>query len=188
MAEKKKAPCLPAEAKRKTGQIFGKQPRPFASPEITLKGKARTKPGDFLTEDVLPEVMSSTWRCKRKVRKGTKGTLRPCHIELAFIGERIGSKHKVPPGAYLRLCTEWAGEAFLIPVKDHTDALTKSREICACHQSKSRKKCATAFKAKYREVPPMQARAEKKAAAAKKPECIRWSKDGKRCLRRAKKE
>ena len=136
----------------KTGQIFGRKPSPFESPEMTLKGKSRTVPKDFLIDDVLPEVTSTTWRCKRKPPKGSKvKSLRPCHIELAFVGDKISQKQGVPPGAYLRLCMEWAGDAYLIPVSDHQDAMKKSKEICKCHMSKSRKRCAAAFSKKYLE-------------------------------------
>lgn len=185
MAKEDKIDCV--RKAPKTGKIFGRKPKPFDSRAMALEVKSRSTPKDFLTADVFPEVTSTTWRCKRKPAKGTpQKTLRPCHVELAFLGKEIAQKQKVPPGAYLRLCTEWAGEAFLIPVEDHADALTKSREICECHQKRSRKKCAGVFKKRYREVPAMQAKRERKAVEAGKPECLKWSKNKKRCLRRAK--
>jgi hypothetical protein len=85
-----------------------------------------------------------------QLSKGKAG-LRPCHVELLFVGAVQSQRRGVDPGMYLRFCTERSGAGRLVRVKDHSDALAKSNRYCACAtggDADRRASCATDMGAK----------------------------------------
>ena len=84
-------------------------------------------PARYNSHSVAPEVAIP----RHCTRKGAK-KLRPCHIELLFVGDELGAKFNVAPGAYLMACAKWAQPGALIPVRDHAHATRVSANFCSC--------------------------------------------------------
>lgn len=116
--------------------------------KMALKQPKRTAVPDLVREGTFAEPNADAKPCTRAVKKPAgwkKGDpwdpkpmqkLRPCHIELVLIGKgKVAQRYgNPPPGAYLRACSTWAGKVTLIPVKDHDDAMKKSKAFCACRK------------------------------------------------------
>ena len=152
-------------------------------------GKGRKRAPDYITTEVVPgpKAITTTEKCSL-TEKGKRIKIKKCDTSLQFVGNSTSPKMGVPVGAYLRICTKFGADPIMIPVKDHADAMKKSKRICGCVTSgETSMKCAKKVSGAVRPKLTRQAPRKKQASkASEKRECLRWSKSGNRCLRRAK--
>lgn len=192
MAKEKKNTCRPTR-ERTTGAILEDKIGDLSwnARPVKMKtpggSKTRKRAPDYITTEVVPgpKGITTTEKCAAKV-KGVKIKIKKCDTSLQFVGNSSSPKMGVSPGAYLRICTRFGADPIMIPVKDHADAMKKSKRICGCvTEGDTSQKCAQKVRGAMR---PKLKRQKKKPAsrASEKRECLRWSKNGNRCLRRAK--
>lgn len=194
MAKAKSKPCVPTREKT-TGAILKAKigdPNWNASP-VAMKtpggGKGRKIAPDYITGEVVPgpKSITTTEKCSL-TEKGRKIKIKDCDTSLQFVGKTTSPVMGVPAGAYLRICTKFGADPIMIPVRDHADATKKSRKICGCVTSgETSMKCAKKVSGAVR--PKLRRQAQKTSSrAGEKRDCLEWSRNGKRCLRRAKKK
>lgn len=188
---KPKHVCKPTKEKT-TGAVLVKrigdldwrsQPVPMKAPG----GKVRKRAPDYITSEVVPGPMSVTTKEKCSfTEKGEKIKIRKCDTSLQFVGPSTTGSMGVPEGAYLRICTKFGADPIMVPVKNHSEAMKKAKRICGCVSSgETSKKCAQ--KIVGAKKPKLKRRPSKQSSkAGEEKECLRWSKNGNRCLRRAK--
>lgn len=189
---KPKHTCKPNKAKT-TGAILESKIGDLAwrANPVGMKtpggAKTRKRAPDYITNEVVPGPKGITTREKCSfTEKGKRIKIKKCDTSLQFVGKSSSGPMGVKPGAYLRICTKFGADPIMIPVKDHADAMKKSKRICGCVTSgETSQKCAKKVRGSTR--PKLKRRVQKPASkASEKRECLRWSNNGKRCLRRAK--
>jgi hypothetical protein len=192
MAKAKKNICKPKREKT-TGAILEAKigdlnwnARPVAM-KTPGGAKVRKRAPDYITSEIVPgpKGITTTEKCAA-TKDGVRIKIKKCDTSLQFVGGSSSPKMGVPIGAYLRICTKFGADPIMIPVKNHADAMKKAKKVCGCVSSgETSLKCSKKMRGAVR--PKLKRQAKKKASgASEKRECLRWSKNGKRCLRRAK--
>lgn len=189
---KKKHICKPKKEKT-TGAILESKIGDLsfhskAVPMIAPGQKSRQRAPDYIVSEVVPgpKTITVTEKCKAKygkgARKGKNIDYLPCDISLQFVGPSSADPMGIKPGAYLRICTKWGAAPQMVPVKDHQDAQRKAKRICGC-VSKGDTSAKCAKKIAGAALPTLTRKSKSKAG---ENNCLQWSKNGKRCLRREK--
>lgn len=192
MAKPKQHVCKPKREKT-TGTILVKKigDLDWHSAPVPMQAslaKVRQRAPDYITEEIIPGPKGITTREKCSfTEKGKRLKIRKCDISLQFVGPSATGPMGVPEGAYLRICTKWGANPLMIPVRDHQDAMRKSRKICGCvAEGETSAKCAG--KISTVERPTFKRRAAPSKKTIDGDDCLQWSRNGKRCLRRRPKD